>query len=555
MISADGQAAQQRLDSVPAGDSDVRAADAIRLVVFTGDLSYSVRAGIVEIDRAVDSPSWLIVLQKPRRVLFAQLKGQWRNFRINGWRWIPYLFRNVFARIVSSRRVASPLRGPGSECTTQALLGQTNIRLEEVESLNSDSTLNIVLAYQPDIGLSLAAPILRRALFSLPKHGTLNLHKGSVPHYRGMPPAFWELWNGEREVGCTVHQVDDKLDAGAVVSSAMLTCQRYSDVIGLQLRLDVLGIQLMRNAVIDTVLGRSRPTPQPCGGRTFRKPTLRQISSLQHRISSKLPRARAGAGHAMKEAIRTVAISGWKCGGANLLRPRIVVLLYHRVSDDARDNLTIGISHFDRQMAFLRRRCLMLSLDEVIAFEEGIPRSNCPLVCVTFDDGYLDNYEHAAPILRRHAIPAAFFVSTGLIGSDRPFAHDVRRKNARPPAMTWQQVQDLHRQGFAIGSHTVNHIDCAKETIERVRAELAKSRDDLRERIGMDKVYFAYPYGGRQNMTPERLQLIKEAGYTGCLSAYGGANVDRVDRFNVLRKAINWETSDRALHFACLGIS
>ena len=54
-------------------------------------------------------------------------------------------------------------------------------------------------------------------------------------------------------------------------------------------------------------------------------------------------------------------------------------------------------------------------------------------------------------------------------------------------------------------------------------------------------------------MTPERLELVRQAGYVACLSAYGGSNIGAVDPFNLLRRGIHWEYSDRAFLFACLG--
>ena len=55
-------------------------------------------------------------------------------------------------------------------------------------------------------------------------------------------------------------------------------------------------------------------------------------------------------------------------------------------------------------------------------------------------------------------------------------------------------------------------------------------------------------------MSPERLDLVKQAGYIGCLSAYGGTNVGNVDRFDVRRIGIQWEFSDPAYLLACLGL-
>ena len=54
---------------------------------------------------------------------------------------------------------------------------------------------------------------------------------------------------------------------------------------------------------------------------------------------------------------------------------------------------------------------------------------------------------------------------------------------------------------------------------------------------------------------PQRLELVKDAGYAACLSAYGGTNISAVERFNVLRRGIHWEFSDRAFLYECLGFT
>jgi peptidoglycan/xylan/chitin deacetylase (PgdA/CDA1 family) len=120
--------------------------------------------------------------------------------------------------------------------------------------------------------------------------------------------------------------------------------------------------------------------------------------------------------------------------------------------------------------------------------------------------------------------------------------------------MEWEHLVEMHQAGFMVGSHTVNHIDCAASEEELVRNELLQSMDDIRSRTGAEEVAFAYPYGGKQNMSPERLEIVKEVGYAGCLSAYGGSNVGHVDRFNVLRRGIHWEFSDASFLCAALGL-
>ena len=235
------------------------------------------------------------------------------------------------------------------------------------------------------------------------------------------------------------------------------------------------------------------------------------------------------------------------------LEPRITVLLYHRVTDEVRDNLTVGVAQFERQMALVRKHCHVLSIEQVLD-SKTIPVSSKPLVAISFDDGYLDNYTNAAPILIRHQIPASFFVSTGIMNSELAFAHDVARDNPVIPVMNWDQLREMRDHGFTIGSHTVNHIDCASESQETVIKELADSHATLVRELGIERQIFAYPYGGRQHMTEQRLALVKQQGYIGCLAAHGGNNLSTVNPFNVMRKGIHWEYSDQAFLFECLGL-
>ena len=184
---------------------------------------------------------------------------------------------------------------------------------------------------------------------------------------------------------------------------------------------------------------------------------------------------------AAKDAVFLAYTASMKMGLSRLQAPRVTVILYHRVSDDVRDNLTVGIGQFNRQMEAVRRHCHVLTIEEVVAMTD-IPYFAKPAVCITFDDGYLDNYTQAVPILQRHGIPAAFFVTTGLIGTDGRFPHDLRRGNPPIPVMDWDQLRRMRDLGFTIGSHTVTHIDCAKEPEVVVWRELADSLETLRRR-------------------------------------------------------------------------
>jgi peptidoglycan/xylan/chitin deacetylase (PgdA/CDA1 family) len=103
------------------------------------------------------------------------------------------------------------------------------------------------------------------------------------------------------------------------------------------------------------------------------------------------------------------------------VRPRALVLVYHRVGERTLDpwRLTIEPEIFGGQMEALARDWSPLSLADLV---EGFARRQLPerAVAVTFDDGYADNLEIAAPILVEHAIPATLFVATDLVDAGGP---------------------------------------------------------------------------------------------------------------------------------------
>ena len=86
-----------------------------------------------------------------------------------------------------------PARGaetaPGDAFTFQAVATLPRVTMRSFSSIHCDAAVALVVGFEPDLGISLAAPILRAPLFAAPRLGTINLHKGRVPDYRGMPPA------------------------------------------------------------------------------------------------------------------------------------------------------------------------------------------------------------------------------------------------------------------------------------------------------------------------------------------------------------------------------
>lgn len=110
------------------------------------------------------------------------------------------------------------------------------------------------------------------------------------------------------------------------------------------------------------------------------------------------------------------------------LRDRVSVLTYHRVIDKERRQQTnsapgiiVSDREFDMQMRSLRRHLHPISLDEFQAHVEDGTRFPARSCLVTFDDGWIDNYEIAFPILKKYEIPATVFLPVDFISSNQTF--------------------------------------------------------------------------------------------------------------------------------------
>jgi methionyl-tRNA formyltransferase len=96
-----------------------------------------------------------------------------------------------------------------------------NIPLVPTRSVNDSRFVERVKLLEPDVIVSVAAPeIFRDAILNAPRLGCINVHSGRLPKYRGMMPTFWQMCSGERNVTVTVHEMAEKLDAGAVLGTA-----------------------------------------------------------------------------------------------------------------------------------------------------------------------------------------------------------------------------------------------------------------------------------------------------------------------------------------------
>ena len=507
-----------------------------RIAVFTASRAHHVARTLARLLATQPDLRLLVIEHAPPRPARRLVRNQWRNLKRHGWRWLPYQTAELAGRLTPVRRATEPMVGEAARLET--VRADPRVEWRTVAAINAADTVATLRAWSPDLGLALAAPILKPALFETPRLGTLNIHKGALPAYRGMPPAFWELWDGATHVGVTVHKVEAGLDTGAILLEDRIPIERHATPAGLRVRLDERGVELVAEAVAVMRFGEPAFRPQGEGGRTRSRPTLAQERELARRLAPVAPKARAkAAAFATLGTLRRLTTAQ---------RDRVVVLLYHRVSDGFRDNVTIGVEAFDTQMRYLADHHRLVSLDALL--DPAALPDDGPLVAVSFDDGYLDNYQNAAPILLKHGVHATFFVSTDHVGQGLAFAHDVAKLGRGLPNMSWDHIRAMRAEGLGFGSHTANHVNLAQADDATAEAELARSKAALQAELGIERPLFAYPFGKRADFNAVRLAQVQRAGYAMNASAYGGVNHRAtLDRWDIRRQGIDHNFSLPAL--------
>src|SRR4029077_9992783 len=147
---------------------------------------------------------------------------------------------------------------------------------------HSEESLEFVRSLKPDLGVVYGTRILKPTLFTIPPLGSINIHKRKVPDYKGGGPVgLWELLDRQTEIGVTVHQVTEKLDAGAVVNSATIPIEPFDNLTSLALKAHVVGNDLLVQSVADYARGTLRLRPQEGTGRMFKSPTPQRLEQYR----------------------------------------------------------------------------------------------------------------------------------------------------------------------------------------------------------------------------------------------------------------------------------
>ena len=271
-------------------------------------------------------------------------------------------------------------------------------------------------------------------------------------------------------------------------------------------------------------------------------------------------------------------------------RPGILIFNHHRIGNAANSSFDRAVfssttDQFDAQVRYLKKRMPIVSGDELEALVSGRTRLRHTVAAITFDDGYLDNYTKAFPVLKSHDATAIFFLITTYVGTstvpwwdeianlirstsapslkltfpfpetiqlgeDRetsirtvlrrfklPENHDYdgflselrdQTRTTAAPALrrflSWDDAREMKASGMEIGSHTRTHRLLSQLTAEEQFQELSESKAEMEHELGGRVCSFAYPVGTRDAFTPLTEELARSAGYSMCFAFHGGIN-------------------------------
>ena len=255
-----------------------------------------------------------------------------------------------------------------------------------------------------------------------------------------------------------------------------------------------------------------------------------------------------------------------------------IVLVYHRIRELDKDPFRLAISPtlFEEHLSYLSRRYNLLSASDFAKCFENRSWPDKPSILISFDDGYRDNLDFAAPILNKFGIPSLHFISSGYLSKQREFWWDemersllndttpatisltgetlatttmpqkldtlmrihrialamdaAKRKDLLEQIRKWAMVDTSPRSSHktlseselcnlaaykyvTIGGHTSHHFRLTSETPAIQRQEILEDKRRLESILGRELEFFSYPFGNATAQDATTKEIVRESGY------------------------------------------
>jgi peptidoglycan/xylan/chitin deacetylase (PgdA/CDA1 family) len=205
----------------------------------------------------------------------------------------------------------------------------------------------------------------------------------------------------------------------------------------------------------------------------------------------------------------------------------VTVLCYHQFSKKkSASKISISEEMFDQQMEYLKKNgynvITLNTLYNFINYKRRPPKNS---IIITIDDGWKNAKTIAAPILKKYGFKATLFIYTDLIKS-------------KPNNITlcWDEIKEMVDEGSVeVQSHTASHSDLTKLKEESLERELGESQKIIKENLGINVTYLAYPYG---NFNDHVIEKLKKYGYEVAFTVIKGGNAFFYNNFSLNRSMV-----------------
>ncbi len=290
---------------------------------------------------------------------------------------------------------------------------------------------------------------------------------------------------------------------------------------------------------------------------------------------------------------------------------QLIILNYHRVlpQDDPFAVDAISVRDFQKQVKMICKNFRMMSLTEAVkSLREG--KMDRYSVCLTFDDGYRDNYDHAFPVLAHYDVPATIFLTTDFINEPKLLWHDhvllafknssrtqfnykeldlnalslestverrtvafrvleklkafspserdalidsikdhlaVKESTKERLMLRWSEIAEMAASGISFGAHTQTHPILSTLNDAEVHDEILGSKQAIEHHLGSKVTSFAYPNGRSGDYDHRAIKILKSTGFECAVTTTPTLNRPGSPLFELGRQA-PWETNPHRLY-------
>jgi len=189
----------------------------------------------------------------------------------------------------------------------------------------------------------------------------------------------------------------------------------------------------------------------------------------------------------------------------------VTALFYHSLDSGK------PLTNFLKQIDYLvRNGYTVVSINDVVSYVRGKKTLPPRSVCLTFDDGYHDNYGAVLAIHKKYDVPVTIFLSTKYVASDDSQEIDL---GIGERFLSWGEIKEMVRSGVCFGSHGHNHCDLTSLSADKSLQEILLSKELIKKNLSGRIRYFSYPYGRYDGKTQG---MVEKAGFEAAFTTIPG---------------------------------